>query len=168
MSNPKYPQYPSANEGDGYAAPQDSQGPTQYDEYQQGGGGYGQSQQAYQQGDAQRGQSPYGQPQYDQSQQPYQQAYPQPYQQGGQPDQFGQPAFRPTDGFSIASLVTSLLGFNVIAVVLGIVGLNRTKNGAMGGRGMAIAGIVIGSLSLIAFVILMIMYFSLVGASYNW
>lgn len=145
---PQYPQYPSANEGDAYAAPQNSQYSTPYGESQQSGTPYGQPQQGYPQ--------------------PHQQAYQQPGQESPQQVQYGQPVWRPTDGFSIASLVTSLLGFNVIAIVLGIVGLNRTKNGAMAGRGMAIAGIVIGSLWFVAILILMISYFALTGASYTW
>mgnify|MGYP002737280410 FL=1 len=142
MSDPDDPQYPSANEGGAYTAPQDSQYPAPY----------GQTQQSYEQ--------PY--------QQAYQQPYQQQYQQPGRPVQYGQPAWRPTDGFSVAALVTSLLGFNVVAIVLGIIGLNRTRNGAMSGRGMAIAGIVIGSLWFVAIVILMIFYFALVAASYTW
>lgn len=152
MTDPNYPQYPSANDGDAYAAPQGSRYSAPNGQYQQG---------QYQQRAAQygQGQAPY---------QPYP-TYGQPGQQTAyQQGQYDQPQWRPTDGFSIAALVTSLLGFNVVAIVLGIIGLNRTKNGAMSGRGMAIAGIVIGSLWFVAIIVLMIFYFSLVAASYTW
>jgi len=52
-----------------------------------------------------------------------------------------------TDGISIAALVTSLLCcLAPVGVVLGFVGLSRTKGGQRKGRGLAIAGIVIGLL----------------------
>lgn len=152
MSDPNYPKYPTGDEGDVYSAPQNSQ-----DSAPRGQTQSGQTQQAYQGVEYEHG--------YQQS---GQHGYQQPVQQSSQQAQYGQPVWRPTDGFSVAALVTSLLGFNVIAIVLGIVGLNRTKNGAMAGRGMAIAGIVIGSLWFVAILILMIFYFSLVGASYTW
>ena len=177
MSDPNYPQYPSANQGDAYGAPSNEQDSAQHGQYQQAPYQAGQSQPSpHTQGQSRPGTYPQdggqygpGQQAYEQPyRQPYQQAYHQPGQQPGQPVQYGQPAWRPTDGFSIAALVTSLLGFNVVAIVLGIIGLNRTKNGAMSGRGMAIAGIVIGSLWFVAIIILMIFYFSLVAASYTW
>jgi len=52
-----------------------------------------------------------------------------------------------TDGISIASLVTSFLCcLAPVGVVLGFVGLARTKGGQRKGRGFAIAGIVVGLL----------------------
>ena len=52
-----------------------------------------------------------------------------------------------TDGVSIAALVTSLLCVLApLGVILGIVGISRTKNRQRKGRGLAIAGIVIGVL----------------------
>jgi hypothetical protein len=59
-----------------------------------------------------------------------------------------------TSGAAIASLVLALLWIcgvgSLAAVILGIVGLSATKAGAMKGRGMAIAGLVLGALGLIA------------------
>lgn len=60
---------------------------------------------------------------------------------------------RRTDGVSIGALVTGLLGMSLISVVLGIVGLRRTRANGTGGRGMAIAGIVLGGLSFVAWAI---------------
>jgi hypothetical protein len=53
---------------------------------------------------------------------------------------------------SIAALVTGLLGLNVVAIVLGVLGLRRTKRNGTKGRGMAIAGIVLGGVGLIALI----------------
>lgn len=56
-----------------------------------------------------------------------------------------------TDGVSVASLVLSLLCCTgPIGLILGFVGLSRTKGGQRKGRGFAIAGIVLGVISVIA------------------
>ena len=56
-----------------------------------------------------------------------------------------------TDGVSVASLVLSLLCCtSLIGLILGFVGLRRTKGGQRKGRGFAIAGIVLGLLGVIA------------------
>lgn len=60
---------------------------------------------------------------------------------------YGRPA--PLDGISLASFITSLVGLNIVGIVLGAVGLSRTKNGVRSGRGFAIAGLVIGIVSLV-------------------
>ena len=57
-----------------------------------------------------------------------------------------------TSGMAIASLVCSLAGIvicgipAVLGVIFGFVGLSQTKDGARNGRGLAIAGLVIGIL----------------------
>lgn len=120
-------------------------------------------------------QDPYrspGQPgEYDQAyqnpptDQPYgQQApYQQPYYQESQAYYYT-PVAPPTDGFSVAALVLGILGFNIFAIVFGIIGLNRTSTGQYSGRGMAIAGIVLGALSLIALIFIFVFFVALVGA----
>ena len=56
----------------------------------------------------------------------------------------------PKSGMAIASLVCSLAGIvacgipAVLGVIFGFVGLSQTKDGARSGRGMAVAGLVIG------------------------
>lgn len=57
--------------------------------------------------------------------------------------------FRPTNGFAIASLITGILGFFVlltapIAIIFGHVSLSKIKKTGENGRGMAIAGLVLG------------------------
>jgi hypothetical protein len=68
---------------------------------------------------------------------------------GAQPP-YGYAPPRKTDGVSIAALVTGILGMALIPLGLGIAGVVRTKDPARSGRGLAIAGIVLGALSTIA------------------
>jgi hypothetical protein len=62
-----------------------------------------------------------------------------------------------TNGLAIASLVLSLLWIcgigSLVAVVFGIIALSQTKKSGQKGKGLAIAGLVIGSLGLIATVV---------------
>ncbi len=77
-----------------------------------------------------------------------------PYPPGYGPGPYA-PAYPPapgTDGVSIAALVTGILGMGVVPLVLGIVGLNRTKKTGRSGRGFAIAGVVLGSVSIVAWI----------------
>jgi hypothetical protein len=82
--------------------------------------------------------------------------YPQPY--GYQP-YGGYPRPRDTNGFAIASLVCALVGIfalvigPVLGVVFGIVALRQLDRSASGGRGLAIAGIVIGGILLVVDVV---------------
>lgn len=81
--------------------------------------------------------------------------YPPPYG-GGYPGTFASPR---TNQLAIWSLVASLLGFiccvgSVAGVVLGVMSLNQIKQHSEGGRGLAIAGIAVGALTLlVSFVI---------------
>lgn len=74
-------------------------------------------------------------------------APPTPY--GGQPP-YGYAPPRSTDGVSVAALVTGILGMALVPLGLGIAGVVRTKDPSRSGRGLAIAGIVLGALSTIA------------------
>lgn len=58
-----------------------------------------------------------------------------------------------TNGMAIASLVTSLVCFGFLGIIFGIVALNQIKSsaGTQTGQGMAIAGIVIGSITTLFF-----------------
>lgn len=92
-------------------------------------------------------------PQY-QPYQPYQPAGVPPYSgyppvgappYPGYPQQYT-PGMSPTNPFAIASLIVSLVGFGLIGVILGHVALGQIKrsNGYEQGRGLAIAGLIIG------------------------
>ena len=95
---------------------------------------------------------------------PQQHAYPtspagymqagQPQQRPTHPQQVVIAAAPPTSGWAVASLVFGLLGvfggwrlFAIpcaIAVLCGHIGLGETKTGVKGGRGMAVAGLILG------------------------
>jgi hypothetical protein len=57
-----------------------------------------------------------------------------------------------TSGFAIAALVLSLVGGAILGVVFGILALNDIKKTGKQGRGMAIAGIVIGAVASVAWI----------------
>lgn len=88
----------------------------------------------------------------------------QPWSTWGQPEllQSG------TDGFAIASLVLSLLGFigicAILGVIFGLVALNRIGKTQRGGRGMAIAGTVIGG-GWLVLTILVVIAISIAGSN---
>jgi uncharacterized protein DUF4190/putative regulator of septum formation len=122
---------------------------------------YGQS--AY--GQTQYAQSPYGQTQYGQpaGQAQYGQGYGQPgYPAGGTwpaPYGYGYPGTtRGTNGLATAALVTGIGGFLVgisapVAVGLGIAALVQIRKRQEGGKGQAIAGLVLGALVTIGWAI---------------
>lgn len=129
--------------------------------------------------------SPYGEyPQYQQptgptTQQPYPSQPYEPYQQQPYPTQeqqpyaayapppYGAPQYPnylpgtgPTSGMAIASLVCSLLGIGLVGVILGHLALNEIKksNGYTQGRGLAIAGLIIGYLQIAAVVVFLVLF----------
>jgi hypothetical protein len=53
---------------------------------------------------------------------------------------------RPTDGYALASLITSGIGVPLVGIVLGLIARRRIRrsNGTRDGNGMAIAGIAVG------------------------
>jgi Domain of unknown function (DUF4190) len=66
-----------------------------------------------------------------------------------------------TNGLAIASLICSIIGFFVMQIILGPLGiifgaiaLGRANRGA-GGRGMAMAGLIIGVVDVLLFVIVL-------------
>lgn len=79
---------------------------------------------------------------YDPPQQPYQQPYQQP----------APPLAKPTSGLALAALITGAAGVvlcftvlpSIAAVVLGHLAVKDTRSGERAGRGMAIAGLVLG------------------------
>ena len=110
-------------------------------------------------------QLPYPGPTYPGPGQPYP---PQPY---GQPYGFAQPA--PRNGMAIGALIVSIVAVllavipfisvagviaAIVAVVLGFIGLRRAA--AAGGRGMAIAGVVVGFGALVIGAVLTVVIFS--------
>ncbi|ANJ28404.1 DUF4190 domain-containing protein [Agromyces aureus] len=66
---------------------------------------------------------------------------------------------------SIVGFVLSIIGFNVVAIVLGFIGLNQVKKTGERGRGLAIAAIIIGFVSIVLGIILTIVFFSALAAT---
>lgn len=60
------------------------------------------------------------------------------------------PGGRRTDGPSVAALVTGLLPLGPVAFALGAVGVHRTRSRARRGRRLAVAGVVLGVLQMVA------------------
>ncbi|GAA3807571.1 DUF4190 domain-containing protein [Nocardioides panacisoli] len=96
------------------------------------------------------GGNPYGNPG---DQNPYGGPPGPPYGGGAPQPAYGAPQPAKTDGVSIAALVSSLVCCAPVAVVLGFMGLSRTKNGQRKGRGLAITGLVLGILGVIVWVL---------------
>lgn len=61
---------------------------------------------------------------------------------------------------SIVGFVLSLLGFNIVAIVLGFIGLSQVKKTGERGRGLALAAIIIGFVSIVLGIILTIVFVS--------
>jgi hypothetical protein len=102
-------------------------------------------------------QPPYGQQPPYQQQQQFPPGYgqppmaPPPYGQGYPPG--GTPGPRKSNGAAIASLILGILGCvpfitGILAVILGIVGIKAGSDPQRGGKGMAIAGLLLGVLSI--------------------
>ncbi|MEO1825982.1 MAG: DUF4190 domain-containing protein [Roseibacillus sp.] len=70
-----------------------------------------------------------------------------------------------TSGLAIASLVCSIVGVSLVAVILGHIALGkiRRSNGAVDGKGLALAGTIVGYVGLFLFIIFVIVPFLLVG-----
>ncbi|WP_263119880.1 DUF4190 domain-containing protein [Cellulomonas sp. RIT-PI-Y] len=60
------------------------------------------------------------------------------------------------DGPSIAALVTAIFGLGFVPVILGIIGLRRTKKNGTQGKWMALVGVIYGGLQLLVYVALAI------------
>jgi len=81
-------------------------------------------------------------------------------------NQYGYPYGYPprqsgTNGMAIAAMVCGLCGFlclvpGLVGIILGVVSLPQIKRSQQSGRGMAITGIVVGSLWILAFVLLLV------------
>ncbi|MDD5658552.1 MAG: hypothetical protein PHR39_00890 [Actinomycetota bacterium] len=58
-------------------------------------------------------------------------------------------------GLSIAALVTGILGLAIIPIILAAIELNKIKKGlsSPAGKGMSIAGLILGILALIGWII---------------
>ncbi|WP_018653056.1 DUF4190 domain-containing protein [Actinomadura flavalba] len=166
MTQPPHDPGPEGDRPDPFAkdAPQGGPPPERpYGQEQQGQ--YGREEQYGREQQGQFGQQPYGQGQQPYGQQspygeqsPYAGGQQQPYYQ--QPQQgYGAAGGRGTNPLAIGSLVAGVVGLftcgiiSIVAVVLGHLGLGQINKSGQGGRGMAIAGLILGYLALIGWVI---------------
>lgn len=87
----------------------------------------------------------------------------------GYPGAYPAPPGLGTNGMAIASLVCSLLGWicglgPILGVAFGFIALNQIKQSGQGGRGLALAGIIIGA-GAIALGVIFGVIFLLAGAN---
>jgi|LakMenEpi03Aug12_release.lakeMendotaPanAssembly.Ray.scaffolds.fasta_scaffold3543769_1 hypothetical protein len=67
-----------------------------------------------------------------------------------------------TNVLAIVSLVTSILGFSLVGIITGHIGLSQIKKSGEAGSGLAIAGLVIGYISIVA----LVLFFFFFGAAF--
>lgn len=67
-----------------------------------------------------------------------------------------------TNVLAIVSLVASILSFSIVGVITGHIALSQIKKRAEGGRGLAIAGLIVGYLGCLGWIILWV---SIIGLS---
>lgn len=98
-----------------------------------------------------------------------------PYGQGPTgPGPFPQPGFypsyapspaQPTNGFSIAAMVLGILWVywigSILALVFGYIALGQIKRRGGGGKGMAIAGVVLGWVGIAALILVIVLVFAI-------
>ena len=100
---------------------------------------------------------------------PQQPAYQQPayqkpaYQQPGYQQSMQS---QKTNGFAIASLVCSLLCFSLLGIIFGHVGLSQINRNREGGRGLAVAGLILGYIGLVALIAIYVLVFAAASAEY--
>jgi hypothetical protein len=72
-----------------------------------------------------------------------------------------------TNGMAIAALVCGLLGIFVLAMIFGYIGRRQIDDsgGRMSGRGMAVAGIVLGWIGLVLFVLWIVLIIVVLAAA---
>jgi len=63
-------------------------------------------------------------------------------------------------GLSIAALVTGILGMGIVPIILGAIDMSKIKNGTSSakGKGFDIAGIVLGALGILIWIIFAIIW----------
>lgn len=71
-----------------------------------------------------------------------------------------------TNGFAIASLVCSLLCISVLGIIFGHVGMSQINRNREGGRGLAVAGLILGYIGLVATIAVYALVFAAASAEY--
>lgn len=74
-----------------------------------------------------------------------------------QPQQYYNPMHKdPGESLAIASLVVSVLGVSVIGLIPGVISFGQSKKGGYHKNGMAVAGVIIGTVYIAIFVLFLI------------
>ncbi|GAA4143959.1 DUF4190 domain-containing protein [Leifsonia shinshuensis] len=112
-------------------------------------------------GQQQYGRAPYVQPQYGQA--PYGQAQ---YGQAQPPYPYASPPAPRTNVLAIVSLV-SAFAVSIVAVITGHIALSQIKRTGEAGRGMALAGLIIGYVGIafvaLFFIVWLVLFFSVMS-----
>lgn len=97
-------------------------------------------------------------------------SYPPPGGPGSYPPPGGYGGFEPAptpsnNNLAIASLVCSVIGLfcgigSIVGIILGFVAINQIKQTGQAGRGLALAGIIVGAASLVISLIAYFVFFS--------
>lgn len=66
---------------------------------------------------------------------------------------------------AIVGFVLSLIGFNIVAIVLGFIGLSQVKKSGERGRGLAIAAIIIGFAYIVIGIIFFIVFAAIIASN---
>ncbi|WP_430647888.1 DUF4190 domain-containing protein [Agromyces sp. GXS1127] len=96
---------------------------------------------------------------------PAQPAYGSSPSYGSNPS-YGAPATQKTNVLAIVSLVSAFF-ISLVAIITGHIALSQIKKTGEQGRGLAIAGLIIGYVGLLASIIALIFVFVVAGAAYN-
>jgi hypothetical protein len=90
---------------------------------------------------------------------------PQPEQPATPAPTSGAPvaATNPGQGLGIASLVLALLGVSLVGLILGIIGMKKSKEAGMS-NGLALAGVIISAIGLV-FGVLWLIFVVIVGVA---
>ncbi|POM26328.1 hypothetical protein BTM25_07250 [Actinomadura rubteroloni] len=82
----------------------------------------------------------------------------------------GPPAVAPTNGMATASLVCGLIGFvacgltSILAIIFGHVAQSQIKRTGEGGSGMAVAGLILGYIVSVGWILFWLFYIGLFAA----
>ncbi|MFC9918007.1 DUF4190 domain-containing protein [Agromyces binzhouensis] len=88
----------------------------------------------------------------------------QPAPSYGATPSYGAPAPQKTNVLAIVSLVSSFF-ISLVAIITGHIALSQIKKTGEQGRGLAIAGLIIGYVGLVVGIIIAIVWFAILGAA---
>jgi hypothetical protein len=76
----------------------------------------------------------------------------------------------PTEKWNVLSIVAFVIvffGFSIVSIILGFIGLNQIKKTGERGRGLALAAIIIGFVSIVLGIIAWIIFVTMIAANPN-